>query len=147
MVRLFPREASSASYEGEQASGNFLGTKCFEPIYQVKLLPKTLPFTYQSLYHKQNALGVPPQHVDSSAPTILPQWVRVPSTPSMLLSFIVFVLYWHVKRTKINKKRPGLAHLKNLLDIPCHSQNGLNGQDKKISVIPSHENICSLGFK
>ena len=60
MVRLFPREASSASYEGEQASGNFLGTKCFEPIYQVKLLPKTLPFTYQSLYHKQNALGVPP---------------------------------------------------------------------------------------
>ena len=106
MVRLFPREASSASYEGEQASGNFLGTKCFEPIYQVKLLPKTLPFTYQSLYHKQNALGVPPQHVDSSAPTILPQWVRVPSTPSTLLSFIVFVLYLQCEKNE-NKQKEG----------------------------------------
>ena len=40
--------------------------------------------------------------VDSSTPTILPSWVRIPSTPSMLLSCRVkFVLY-----TKINKKRP-----------------------------------------
>ena len=47
--------------------------------------------------------------VDTFAPTILQPWVWVPSTPSMLyhLQYIC-----HVKRTKINKKRPGLAHLK-----------------------------------
>ena len=55
--------------------------------------------------------------VDTFAPTILQPWVWVPSTPSMLyhLQYIC-----HVKRTKINKKRPGLAHLKtkqNLLSI------------------------------
>ena len=49
--------------------------------------------------------------VDSSAPTILPPRVRVPSTPSMLLSFIVkFVLYLSCEKNEINKKRPGLAH-------------------------------------
>ena len=45
--------------------------------------------------------------VDSSVPSILPPWVRLPSTPSMLLSFMVkFVLYLSLqceKRTKINK--------------------------------------------
>ena len=45
---------------------------------------------------------------------ILPPLVRVPSTPSMLLSFIVkFVLYLSCEKAKINKKRPGLAHFKN----------------------------------
>ena len=49
--------------------------------------------------------------VDYSAPTILPPWLRVPITPFTLLSFIVkFVLYFFVKRTKINKKRRGFAH-------------------------------------
>ena len=32
--------------------------------------------------------------VDSSTPTILPHWVRVPCTPSMLLSFILKFVYW-----------------------------------------------------
>ena len=46
-----------------------------------------------------------------SVPTILRPRVRIPSTPSMLF----FNLYrwnciWNEKRTKINKKRPGLAH-------------------------------------
>ena len=42
---------------------------------------------------------------------ILPPWVPVPSTSSTLLSFIVNLCYiCHVKRTKINKKSPGLAH-------------------------------------
>ena len=53
---------------------------------------------------------------DSSAPSILPPWVWLPSTPSTLLSLNVkFVLYLSLrceKITKINKKRPGLAHLK-----------------------------------
>ena len=48
--------------------------------------------------------------VDSSVPNILPPRVRVPSTPSMLLSFIVLCYICHLKRTKINKKRPDLAH-------------------------------------
>ena len=41
--------------------------------------------------------------MESSVPTILLPWVRVPSTPSIC----------HVERTKINKKRPELAHLNN----------------------------------
>ena len=40
--------------------------------------------------------------VDSSAPTILPPRVRVPSTPSMLLS--IYIDLCHVEKTKINKK-------------------------------------------
>ena len=52
--------------------------------------------------------------VDSSAPSILPPRVRVPSTPSMLFQFILFKLYIcqlnsNVKRTKINKKEAGIT--------------------------------------
>ena len=57
-------------------------------------------------------LGSRHSSVVSSAPTILRPWVRIPSTPSMLFS--ICITYWNCneKRTKINKKRPGLAHLK-----------------------------------
>ena len=60
---------------------------------------------------KLTNLGCRHSSVNSSAPTILPPRVRVPSTPSMLLSFIVtFVLYLSCEKNEINKKRPGLAH-------------------------------------
>ena len=39
--------------------------------------------------------------MDSSAPTILPLWVQVPSTPSTLFSFIVFMLYLSCKKNEI----------------------------------------------
>ena len=110
---IIPTRSKQCVLRGRASERQFLGTKCFEPIYQVKLLPKTLPFTYQSLYHKQNALGVPPQHVDSSAPTILPQWVRVPSTPSTLLSFIVFVLYLQCEKNENKQKEGEFGPLKN----------------------------------
>ena len=59
-----------------------------------------------------NILGCNHSSVDSSAPTILPPSVWVPSTPSMLLSFMVkFVLYLSCEKNEINKKRPGLARL------------------------------------
>ena len=52
--------------------------------------------------------------VDLSAPSILLPRVRLPGTPSLLLSFTVkFVLYLSLQcvgRRKIKKKRPGLAH-------------------------------------
>ena len=58
--------------------------------------------------------------MDSSALSILPPRVRVPSTPSMLFSiYIVQIVYLSFelecgKNEKINKKRPELAHfLKN----------------------------------
>ena len=55
--------------------------------------------------------------VDSSALSILPPQVQLPSTPSMPISFIVkFVHYLYLqceKRTKINKKRPSFAHIKD----------------------------------
>ena len=45
------------------------------------------------------------------SPTILPPWVWVPSTPSMLLSYMVFVLYLSCEKNENKqKKRPGLAH-------------------------------------
>ena len=58
--------------------------------------------------------------VDFSAPSILPPWVRVPSTPSMFFQFISFKLdichlNWNVKKSK---KRQGMAHLKNLVLHP-----------------------------
>ena len=59
-------------------------------------------------------MGCRHSSVDSSALSILPPQVRLPSTPSTLLSFIVkFVLFLSLqceKRTKVTKKRPGLAH-------------------------------------
>ena len=68
--------------------------------------------------------------VDSSAPSILPPWVHVPSTPYTLFQFILFKLYicyliWNVKRTKNkNIKRPGLTHLKKILEfIKCWFSN------------------------
>ena len=57
-------------------------------------------------------LGCRHSSVDSSAPSIRLPRVRVPSTPSMLFSIYICHLNWNVKRTKINKKRPGLAHFK-----------------------------------
>ena len=69
---------------------------------------KKLPQTFVSW-------GCRHSSVDSSALAILPPRVRVPSTQSMLVSIIVkFVLYLSCEqRTKINKNRPGSAHLKN----------------------------------
>ena len=59
--------------------------------------------------------------VDSSAPSILPPPVQLPSTPSMLFSFIVkFVLYLSMqceKRTKINKKEAGFGPIKKRLQM------------------------------
>ena len=47
-------------------------------------------------------------------PIIVPPRIRVPSTPSTLLSFLVkFVLYLSCKRTKIKQKEAILAQLKN----------------------------------
>ena len=53
--------------------------------------------------------------VDLSAPSIMLPRVQVASTPYLFFQFILLNLYichlnWNVKWTKINKKRPGLAH-------------------------------------
>ena len=56
--------------------------------------------------------------VDYSAPSMLTPQVRVPSTPSMLLS--IYIDLCHVEKTKINKQRPGVANIffsKMLVDI------------------------------
>ena len=57
------------------------------------------------------SLGVPPLlsgFVGTFHPAAL---VQVPSTPSTLLS--IYIELCHVVKTKINKKRPRLADLKN----------------------------------
>ena len=50
--------------------------------------------------------------MDSSAPTILPLQVQVPSTPSMLFSFIVFVLYLSFEKNENNQKEAGFGQTK-----------------------------------
>ena len=57
----------------------------------------SLPFCH--LLGKVNDIG-----------TILLPRVRVPSTPSMLLSFILFVLYLSCEKNENKQKRPGSAH-------------------------------------
>ena len=62
---------------------------------------------------KKGFVGCRHSSVDSSALSILPPQVRLPSPPSTLLSFTVkFVLYFSLqceKRTKINKKEGGFG--------------------------------------
>ena len=54
--------------------------------------------------------------VVSSEPTILRPRFRIPSTPSMLLSFCIKIVI-DIEMRKGWKKRPGLAHLKNNIII------------------------------
>ena len=73
--------------------------------------PTTTAITsFHLLLLKNSMWGCRHSSVDSSAPTILPPQVRVPSTPSMLYHLWYLCYICHLKRTKINKKRPGLAH-------------------------------------
>ena len=61
------------------------------------------------LYNKVQK-GCHHSSVDSSAPTILPPWVRVPSTPYMFLSFIVkFVLYLSYEKNENKQKEAGFG--------------------------------------
>ena len=62
--------------------------------------------------------------VDSSAPSILPPRVRVPSTPSMLFQFQTVYLsieFECEKNENKQVKRPGLAHFKKNKYVPCNS--------------------------
>ena len=63
-----------------------------------------MPLTVRALQWTKISIRRGGRHssVDSSTPTILPPRVRVPSTPSMLLS--IYVDLCHVEKTKINKK-------------------------------------------
>ena len=54
-------------------------------------------------------LGCRHSLVDSSAPTILLPWVRVPSTPSTLLSFLVFVVYLPCENNENKQKDVGFG--------------------------------------
>ena len=60
--------------------------------------------------HLPTALGGRHRSVVSSAPTILQPRVRIPSSPSTLFFSKLYYLNCIEKITKINKKRPGLAH-------------------------------------
>ena len=50
--------------------------------------------------------------VVSSVPTILPPWIRVQSTPSTLLSFVVFVLFLPCEKDENKPKEAGFGPLK-----------------------------------
>ena len=54
-------------------------------------------------------MGCRHSSVESSAPTILPPWVQVPSTPSMLLLFIVIVLYLSCEKNENKQKEAGFG--------------------------------------
>ena len=62
---------------------------------------------------KQSAFrGCRHSSVDLSVPTILPPWVRVQSTPSTLLSFVVFVLFLPCEKDENKPKEAGFGPLK-----------------------------------
>ena len=62
------------------------------------------PFNPYSFLAKNSFKGCRHSSFDWSAPTILPPRVQIPSTPSMLLSFIVFVLYLLCEKNKNKQK-------------------------------------------
>ena len=65
-------------------------------------------------YRRQYENGCPLKQMYNEkllrVPTILPPRVQFPSMPSLLFRLKYLHYICHVKRTKINKKRPGLAH-------------------------------------
>ena len=85
----------------------------------------------KKIYNISPDLGCRHSSVDSSAPSILLPRVRVPSTPSMLFSIYICHLNWNVKRMKINKKRPGLAHFFLKKHIPCEIKTKFIFQNKR----------------
>ena len=68
----------------------------FHPVIAQNVSQKTMLNKY--------FLGCRHSSVDLSAPTILPPRVQIPSTPSMLLSFIVFVLYLSCEKNENKQK-------------------------------------------
>ena len=54
-------------------------------------------------------MGYRHSSVDLSVPTILAPRVRVPSTPSTLFSFIVFVLYLSREKNENKQKEAGVC--------------------------------------
>ena len=55
-------------------------------------------------------MGCHHSSVDSYAPTILLPWVRVQAHHLCFFHLKYLCYICHLKRTEINKKRPGLAH-------------------------------------
>ena len=74
-----------------------------------------------------------PGHVVSSVPTILQAWVRIQAHHLHFFNLNcwnwICVCYWNKKGMKINKKRPGSAHLKINFSLSTISQ--------PVSLIPS----------
>ena len=87
--------------------------------------------------------------VDSSAPTILQLRVRVPSIPSMLTIYSqICAIFCHVKRTKINKRRPGLAHF-YIKHFPTQSNLGLFKTTQREEIFlngPIPASFCLFSF-
>ena len=51
--------------------------------------------------------------MDLSAPTILPPGFESQAHRQRFYNYSQLVIFYHVKRTKLNKKRPGLSHFLN----------------------------------
>ena len=99
----------------QSAHRYFRASRCIDDI-------RNYLYTDNTYKHPQYQ-GCRHSSVDSSAPSILPPWVQLPSMPSMLFSIIVkFVLYLSMRcerRTKINKKEAGFGpFFKKHLQIP-----------------------------
>ena len=91
----------------QSAHRYFRASRCIDDI-------RNYLYTDNTYKHPQYQ-GCRHSSVDSSAPSILPPWVRVPSTPSMLFfnvysSNFIFVNWIRMRKEWKCKKRPGLAH-------------------------------------
>ena len=65
-------------------------------------------------------MGCRHSSVDSSVPTILLPQVQVPSTPSMLFSFIVSVLYLSCEKNENKQKEAGFGPFKENKKLTEH---------------------------
>ena len=101
---LNEKKQARFAYLGVSSSGFDLIILCCASFQQSKRLSI---FRNPIAVRKNRKVGCRHSSADSSALSILPPRVRVPSTPSMLFSIYICHLNWNVKRTKINKKRPG----------------------------------------
>ena len=88
----------------------WLSTTNESAVFRLSCVKKILWHRLLLARTKKRISGCHHSSVDSCAPSILPPWVRVPSTPSTLLSIYIWIA--SCGKDKKNKMRPGLAHFK-----------------------------------
>ena len=102
---------------------------------------KSLKLLSGTLQLKRLRQGCPHSSVDSSAPAILLPQVRVPSTPSMIFSFTVIVLYLLCEKSKNKQKEAGFGPFKKT-SFPSYQHQRQLKIGKQRLLLPSVDFYC-----